>query len=150
MHLSVWKYIKHTVYLMSSFHREVDENCALLGYYAASSGNFLPTFRDNLSAPYSGDENWRDRQVVPETSVRNYLYSLRNNPEERSSHTVYLLHVSATLVAIFREVLFVLLLTFNILCCFEDFCNISTYLSFVTHVTGDGHESDRNMYIGCV
>ena len=24
-------------------------NCALLGYYAASSGNFLPTFRDNLS-----------------------------------------------------------------------------------------------------
>jgi hypothetical protein len=22
-----------------------DENCALLGYYAASSGNFLPTFR---------------------------------------------------------------------------------------------------------
>jgi len=24
------------------------ENCALLGYYAASSGNFLPTFRDRL------------------------------------------------------------------------------------------------------
>jgi len=24
------------------------ENCALLGYYAASSGNFLPTLRDNL------------------------------------------------------------------------------------------------------
>jgi len=24
-------------------------NCALLGYYVASSGNFLPTFRDNLS-----------------------------------------------------------------------------------------------------
>jgi len=23
------------------------KNCALLGYYAASSGNFLPTFRDN-------------------------------------------------------------------------------------------------------
>jgi len=26
------------------FHREVDENRALLGYYAASSGNLLPTF----------------------------------------------------------------------------------------------------------
>jgi hypothetical protein len=26
------------------------ENCALLGYYAASSGNFSPTFRDNLSS----------------------------------------------------------------------------------------------------
>jgi hypothetical protein len=30
------------------FCREVDESCALLGYYAAGSGNFLPTFRDNL------------------------------------------------------------------------------------------------------
>jgi len=28
------------------------ENCALLGCYAASSGNSLPTFRDNLSVPY--------------------------------------------------------------------------------------------------
>jgi hypothetical protein len=29
------------------------EICALLGYYAASSGNPLPTFLDNLSVPYS-------------------------------------------------------------------------------------------------
>jgi hypothetical protein len=41
------------------FLREVDENCALLGYYAASSGNFLPTFRDNLSAPFQGVKNAR-------------------------------------------------------------------------------------------
>ena len=27
----------------------VSENCAVLGYYAASSGNSLPTFRENLS-----------------------------------------------------------------------------------------------------
>jgi hypothetical protein len=27
------------------------ENCALLGYYAPSNGNFLPTFRDILSVP---------------------------------------------------------------------------------------------------
>ena len=27
---------------------EVDEHCALLGYYAAYSGNSLSTFRDNL------------------------------------------------------------------------------------------------------
>jgi len=27
------------------------ESCAFLGYYAASSGNSLPTFRDNLSVP---------------------------------------------------------------------------------------------------
>jgi hypothetical protein len=31
--------------LFSRFRREVDENCVLLGYYAASSGNSLPTFR---------------------------------------------------------------------------------------------------------
>jgi len=26
----------------------------LLSYYAASSDNFLPTFRDNLSVPFAG------------------------------------------------------------------------------------------------
>jgi hypothetical protein len=30
--------------LMSGFRRDVDEICALLGYYAASCGNCLPTF----------------------------------------------------------------------------------------------------------
>jgi hypothetical protein len=40
--------------MMSGFRREVDKNCALLGYYAASSGNLLQTFRDNLSVPSSG------------------------------------------------------------------------------------------------
>jgi hypothetical protein len=34
---------------ISGFHCAVAENCALLDYYAASSGNFLPTFPDNLS-----------------------------------------------------------------------------------------------------
>ena len=34
------------------FRREVNENCALQGYYAASSVNLLPTFRDNLSVPF--------------------------------------------------------------------------------------------------
>jgi len=34
------------------FRREVNENCALQGYYAASSGNLLSTFRDNLSVPF--------------------------------------------------------------------------------------------------
>jgi len=29
------------------------ENCAFQGYNAASSGNFLPTFRDNLSVTSS-------------------------------------------------------------------------------------------------
>jgi len=37
--------------LISGFRREVDENCTLLRHYAASGGNLLPRFRDNL--PYS-------------------------------------------------------------------------------------------------
>jgi len=36
-------YIINTVTLLH-------ENCAPLGHHAASSGNFAPTFRDNLSA----------------------------------------------------------------------------------------------------
>jgi hypothetical protein len=42
--------------VISGFRREVAENCALLGYYAVSSGNFLPTFGVNLSVPSSGFE----------------------------------------------------------------------------------------------
>ena len=34
---------------ISGFLGEVAENCALFGYYAASSTDFTPTFRDNLS-----------------------------------------------------------------------------------------------------
>jgi hypothetical protein len=47
------KILQRTVYLcvMSGFRREVAENCALLGHYAAISGNFLPTLRENLSGP---------------------------------------------------------------------------------------------------
>jgi hypothetical protein len=39
--------------VISGFRRLVDEICALLGYYAALSGNPLPTFRDNLLIPSS-------------------------------------------------------------------------------------------------
>jgi hypothetical protein len=38
--------------LISSFRRDVDKICALLGYYAAC-GNCLPTFRHNVSVPSS-------------------------------------------------------------------------------------------------
>jgi hypothetical protein len=39
--------------VISGFRRDVDDICALLGYYAASSGNPLPTFRDKVSIPPS-------------------------------------------------------------------------------------------------
>jgi hypothetical protein len=37
------------VIVISGFRREVDDICALLSCYAASSGDLLPTFRDNLA-----------------------------------------------------------------------------------------------------
>ena len=80
---SHWKTYR-IVCVFSGFCREVDENCALLSYYAASSGNFLPTFQDNLSI-----SSWPLQMGpigFPEASVINYHYSLCNNPEERSSH----------------------------------------------------------------
>jgi hypothetical protein len=81
---------------ISGFRREVDTNCVLLGYYAASS-NLLPTFRGNLSVTSSRANNQRRIQtswILPlfldsywtcwplnmypigctETSARNYHY----------------------------------------------------------------------------
>ena len=43
---AVMNYIYFLV--ISGIRREVNENCTPLGYYAVSSGNSLPTFRDNL------------------------------------------------------------------------------------------------------
>jgi hypothetical protein len=70
--------------VISGFRREVAENCALLGRYAASSGSFLPPFRDNLSVESAGTLKIGPI-FCPKTSVRNYQYLLRNDPEERSS-----------------------------------------------------------------
>jgi len=59
--------------VLKSQMEEVDGKCALLSYYAASSSNSLPTFRDDLSVPSS--EAKRGPIGCPERSVRNYLYS---------------------------------------------------------------------------
>ena len=80
------------MFVVSGFRREVAENCALLAHYAANSGNFLPTFRDNLSVQSSGAKNPPPKNRIleprgwypvdcPETSVINLHYSLRNNAE---------------------------------------------------------------------
>jgi hypothetical protein len=39
--------------VISGFRREVDKICAVVGYYAAYSGDSLPTFRDILLCPFS-------------------------------------------------------------------------------------------------
>jgi hypothetical protein len=48
--------------VIADFRSEVTENYPYLGYYAASSGNFVPTFRDNLSVPSSGSWGWDNFQ----------------------------------------------------------------------------------------
>jgi hypothetical protein len=65
-------------------------NCVVLGHYEASSGNFLQTFRDNISVQSSRVQDTDSRPLKmgligwPETSVINYHYTLRNDPEESS------------------------------------------------------------------
>jgi len=62
-------------WLQSTVHAE---NVALLGHYTVSSGNFLPTFWDNLSVPTPLKTG---KIGCPEMSVRNYRCSLCNNPQ---------------------------------------------------------------------
>jgi len=67
--------------IILGFRREVDENCAPLGYYEANSGNSLPTFRNNLQVTFSRVKNpkrfvysWplmMEQIGCPETSARN-------------------------------------------------------------------------------
>ena len=46
------------------FRREVDKNCSLLVCYAASSGNSLPTFRNNISVPSLRIKNPRKEEKI--------------------------------------------------------------------------------------
>ena len=67
--------------VISGVVREVPENCVLLGHYAASSDSyrcFEATYRSQLRGSH-----WRPTR--PETSVRNYHYTLRKSSEECSS-----------------------------------------------------------------
>jgi hypothetical protein len=54
---------------MSGFRSEVDENCVLLGHYAASGGNSVPTFRDSLSVPSSKVKNQKKKARIPSAGL---------------------------------------------------------------------------------
>ena len=58
------------------------EKFALLGYYTASSGNFLPTFRGQLIGPIL---RVQESKRLSRNIGNKLHYSLCNNPEERSS-----------------------------------------------------------------
>jgi hypothetical protein len=77
----------HVSFMISGLLRDVHDICALLGYYAASSGNPLPTFWGNVSVSSSRDKMGPIRS--PETWVNNYHSTLRNIPEERRSHVSF-------------------------------------------------------------
>jgi hypothetical protein len=53
--------------LVSGFRRDVDEICALLGYYSASCGKCLPTFRENVSVPSSRVKSPSRKERKPAT-----------------------------------------------------------------------------------
>jgi len=76
--------MNYPVYFTDGTQNSLNKNCTFLGYYAASTGNFLPTSQDNLSVPSPGVNNQTKKISCSETSVRNSHYSLRNNPGERS------------------------------------------------------------------
>jgi hypothetical protein len=56
--------------VISGFRRKVAENRTLLGYYVASSGNFLPTFRYIPSVPsFKGQESRRPLKMGPTVNM---------------------------------------------------------------------------------
>ena len=63
--LRMIRFVNYNDFMISDFCREVDENCFLVGYSAASSGQK------------------REPLGCPETSVRNYHNWQHNNSEER-------------------------------------------------------------------
>ena len=73
-----------------------NERCPFLGLYAAQNGNYVLTFRDNMTVPssrvrrsekhlhHSSPTAWTLNMgllVCPETSGRNYCSALRKIPE---------------------------------------------------------------------
>jgi hypothetical protein len=77
---------------------QIRDNCALLGFYAASDCSFVQMFRDNLSILSSSVKQTKcpftwivgplkvGPIVCPETSVRNCHFVLRKIPKEGKFH----------------------------------------------------------------
>jgi hypothetical protein len=88
--------------VLSGFRHDVDEICALLGYYAALSRTSVLTFRDNLSVPSSRVKKSNKKAFFLDfltledwtTSVQKYRSPLLNVPEERISFLIPVLYDS--------------------------------------------------------
>ena len=55
---------------LTSLNLPTDQTCVLLGCYAASSGNFLPTFREDIALPFS---------LVKNPKEKNYWYHVQGS-----------------------------------------------------------------------
>jgi hypothetical protein len=51
----------------------LNESCVILGYYAASSGNFLPTFRDYLCTGVKILDTCTWEQFPPNSLRKRYI-----------------------------------------------------------------------------
>jgi len=59
---------------LTTLNLPTDKTCALICYYAVSSGNFLPTFPDDISLPSSDVKNKKEKNIlVPCSGVNNSL-----------------------------------------------------------------------------
>jgi len=74
MQATGYRHLQHPSCVISGFLREEDENCALVGYYTAYSGNFLPTVRDNLSVPSSKFKNLRIKLLTQNSADLNSVF----------------------------------------------------------------------------
>jgi hypothetical protein len=68
--------------MISGCRCDVNDECALLGFYPAQNVNSVPAFLNNLSVPYSRVTE------CSETSVKNYHFTLRKIPEERRCQVI--------------------------------------------------------------
>jgi hypothetical protein len=65
--------------MTSGFRLDADEICPLLGYNAASSGNSLQTFRDNVSVPSSKVKNSKKGTFLDFLALENGTDTLSRN-----------------------------------------------------------------------
>ena len=71
--------------MISGYSRDIDDICSLLGCYAACSVKSLPTYRYQLQVSRN-PKGFLFGLRCPETSVRNYYYTLSKNTDKRKPH----------------------------------------------------------------
>jgi hypothetical protein len=81
--------IQYQIGVISGFRCEVFGNCAILDYYAANSGDFSPTFRDNLSVPSAV---WVITQRVVVISYRRFGTTYPSHPQSVITQRVVVIY----------------------------------------------------------